>query len=164
MVLSRLVYFSEIAIAPTERDWRILELQKIAVTENRRRHLTGALIYDDRWFAQALEGEIQFVEEIFARILRDTRHSNVKILSNAVVPERLFGKWSMGFAARTLKTEPLFGLHWFNATRTPSIMSEKNLLKLMIELSQQGYLDPAHEVVSSEPENTPTPPTRPDAR
>jgi len=163
MSLSRLVYFSEIAIAPTERDWRILELQKIAVTENRRRHLTGALIYDDRWFAQALEGEIQFVEEIFARILRDTRHSNVKILSNAVVPERLFGKWSMGFAARTLKTEPLFGLHWFNATRTPIIMSEKSLLKLMIELGQQGYLDSAHEVVSSEPEKTPTRPTRPDA-
>jgi hypothetical protein len=163
MSLSRLVYFSEIAIAATERDWRIEELQKVAVTENRRRHLTGALIYDDCWFAQALEGEIQFVEEIFARIRRDTRHANINVLSNAVVPERLFGKWSMGFAARTLKTEPLFGLHWFNATRTPSIMSEKSLLKLMIELGQQGYLDSGHEMVSGEPENTPARPTRPDA-
>jgi hypothetical protein len=147
MALSRLVYFSEIAIAPAERDWRIPELQKVCVTENRRRHLTGALVYDDRWFAQALEGEIQFVEEIFARILRDTRHANINVLSNAVVPARLFEKWSMGFAARTLKNQPLFGLHWFSATRTPGIMSETNLLKLMMELGQQGYFGLAREVV-----------------
>jgi hypothetical protein len=109
--------------------------------------LTGALVYDDHWFAQALEGEIQFVEEIFARILRDPRHANINVLSNAVVPARLFEKWSMGFAARTLKNEHLFGLHWFSATQAPGIMSETNLLKLMMELGQQGYLGSAREVV-----------------
>jgi len=149
MALSRLVYFSEINIEPSERHWQIPELQKVAVSQNRRRHLTGALIYDDRWFAQALEGEIQFVEEIFARIWRDARHTNVKTLSNGIVPRRLFGKWSMGFAERTLKNEPLFGLHWFNSTRTPGIMSEKNLLELMVELGQQGYLGSAQSLASS---------------
>ena len=95
------------------------------MSRNRRHHITGALVYDDRWFAQALEGEIQFVEEILESILRDTRHANVKITSTTIVSERLFGKWSMGISARTLETEPLFGLHWFSASRNPSIIAEK---------------------------------------
>jgi hypothetical protein len=148
MAMSRLVYFSEIKIEPTERDRQIQELQKVAVSQNRRRHVTGALVYDDRWFAQALEGEIQFVEEIFARILRDTRHTNIRIVSNAIVPARLFAKWSMGLAARTLKNEPLFRLHWFNTTRTPDTISEKNLLKLMVELDQKGYMGSVQSVAS----------------
>ena len=149
MSLSRIVYFSENRIEPAERDRQIAELQKVAVSRNRRCHVTGALVYDDRWFAQALEGEIQFVEEILASILRDTRHAHVRIVSKAIVAERLFWDWSMGFVARTLENEPLFGRHWFNATRTPSIMSEKNLLKLMVELSEQGFLGSARNVVAS---------------
>ena len=148
MSLSRIVYFSENRIEPTERDRQITELQRVAVSRNRRCQVTGALVYDDRWFAQALEGEIHFVEDILDSILRDARHANVTIVSKIIVPERLFGKWSMGFATRTLKNEPLFGLHWFNATRTPSIMSEKNLLKLMVDLGQQGFMGSAQNVVS----------------
>jgi hypothetical protein len=98
------------------------ELQRVAVSRNRRRKITGALVYDDRWFAQALEGEIQFVEEILDSILRDTRHANVKITSTTIVSERLFARWSLGFAARKLETEPLFGLHWFSVSRNPSII------------------------------------------
>ena len=148
MSLSRIVYFSENRIEPTERDRQITELQRVAVSRNRRCQVTGALVYDDRWFAQALEGEIHFVEDILDSILRDARHANVTIVSKIIVPERLFGKWSMGFATRTLKSEPLFGLHGFSATRTPSIMSEKNLLKLMVELSHQGFMGSAQNVVS----------------
>ena len=140
MPLSRIVYFSENMLEPAERDIQIAELQRVSVSRNRRRNITGALVYDDRWFAQALEGEIQFVEEIFDSILRDPRHANVRIASRTVVHERLFGKWSMGFAKRTLENEPLFGLHWFSATRNPTIMSETNLLKLMVELDQRGFM------------------------
>ncbi len=135
MSLSRIVYFSENKIEPAQRDRQIAELQRVAVSRNRRRHITGALVHDDRWFAQALEGEIEFVEEILASI--------------SILPERLFGKWSMGFAARTLENEPLFGLHGFNANRTPSIMSEKNLLKLMVELGQQGFMGLAQNGASA---------------
>ncbi len=54
------------------------------------------------------------------RIARDRRHNNPKILRLANTPARLFGEWSMGFAARTAKTERLFGLHWCNKGMNPS--------------------------------------------
>ncbi len=140
MALSRIVYFSENAIGPGERGVRMAELQRISVSNNRRREVTGALVYDDHWFAQALEGELPFVEELFDRISRDTRHTKIRIVSKAIVSGRLFGNWSMGFAARKLESEPLFGRHWFNATRTPTLISETNLLKLMVGLGQQGFI------------------------
>jgi len=153
MSISRIVYFSENAIEPSQRDQQITELQKVAVRRNRRSHVTGALVYDDRWFAQALEGEIQFVEEILGGIMRDPRHDNVTIISKSVAPERMFKKWSMGFAERTLKNEPLFGLHWFSAARPPGIMSENNLLKLMTELSRQGFMGSEQNVAQNKIES-----------
>ncbi|MGD0720885.1 MAG: BLUF domain-containing protein [Roseiarcus sp.] len=152
MPLSRIVYFSESRIEPAERDAQLADLRRVAVSRNRRRQITGALVYDDRWFAQALEGEIEFVEKTLDRIRRDPRHANIRILSNAIAPERLFGNWSMGFAARTLASEPLFGLHWFCAARNPSIMSEKSLLKLMLELGRQGFMGSAQNAVARTPE------------
>ncbi len=140
MALSRLVYFSENKIGPAGREAQIAKLQRVAVDRNRRRQITGALVYDDRWFAQALEGELDTVQETFALIAADPRHANIKITSTSAVPERLFGAWSMGFAARTRVTEPLFGLHWFNTSMNPNLMPEQNILKLMVELGRRGFM------------------------
>ncbi len=140
MPLSRLVYFSENKIGPVGRGAQMAELQRVAVNRNRRRKITGALVYDDRWFAQALEGELDVVEETFSLIAKDKRHANIRILSTVAVPERLFGSWSMGFAARTPQTEPLFGLHWCNTSMNPRAMSEQNIIKLMVELARRGLM------------------------
>jgi Sensors of blue-light using FAD len=140
MSLSRLVYFSENKIESAGRGAQMAELQRVAVSRNRRRGITGALVYDERFFAQALEGELRVVQEVFDLIARDTRHANVTVTSTTAVPEHLFGNWSMGFAARTRETETLFGLHWCNTSMNPRIMSEQNILKLMVELGRQGFM------------------------
>ena len=76
----------------------------MAVDRNRPIHIIGALVYDDLWLIQALEGEQSAVKSTFDRIARDKRHANPKILRLAYAPARLFGDWSMGFAARNAKT------------------------------------------------------------
>ena len=146
MSLARIVYFSENRIEPANRAAELADLRRVSVSRNRRSHVTGALVYDDRWFAQALEGEIHFVQEILESILRDERHANLKITSTTMVAERLFGRWWMGSAGRTLETEPLFGLHWLSAGQKPTIKSEKSLLKLMVELGRHGFLGSAQNV------------------
>ena len=140
MSLSRLVYFSENRMGSVGLGAQMAELQRVAVSRNRRRGVTGALVYDERWFAQALEGELQAVQETLDLIARDTRHANLAITSRTAVSERLFGNWSMGFATRTRETEALFGLHWFNTSLNPRIMAEQNILKLMVELGRQGLM------------------------
>ena len=96
MPLSRTIYFSENKIGPVGRDAQMAELQKVAVIRNRRHHVTGALAYDNRWFAQALEGETRFVLEAFDRILRDTRHANVRVTSSGLVSDVYSGngRWA----------------------------------------------------------------------
>lgn len=140
MALMRLIYFSEIKLRLVGRAQQVAELQAVSVDRNRQVQVTGALVYDDLWFVQALEGEPPAVKSTFDRIARDKRHANAKIIRVANTPSRLFGEWSMGFAARNARTEPLFGLHWCNRGMNPSCMTEKDILTLMVELGRMGAM------------------------
>jgi hypothetical protein len=140
MSLQRLNYYSENRIGLSQRNKRIAELQAVAVDRNRKDQITGALIHDELWFLQALEGDPRSVRATFERIAQDPRHANVKIIGMAQVPARLFGEWSMGFAARTPRTQPLFGDHWNNKGINPNSMTEKDVLSLMRELARQGFM------------------------
>jgi Sensors of blue-light using FAD len=99
MALTRLIYFSENKLGLAGRARQIAELQAVAVDRNRQVQVTGALVYDDLLFIQALESEQSAVKSTFDRIARDKRHNNPKVLRLANTPSRLFGDWSMGFAA-----------------------------------------------------------------
>ena len=70
------------------RDWR---------TRNQDRRLTGMLLYRDGNVIQNLEGPVGAVDEVFARIETDPRHSGVLVVHREPVPTRQFDSWSMGF-------------------------------------------------------------------
>jgi len=140
MALTRLIYFSENRIGIVGRSKRMADLLAVAVDRNRNVKVTGALAYDDLWFVQALEGEELAVKSTFDRIAQDKRHAHTKIIRFANAPTRLFGEWSMGFAARNARTESLFGQHWYNKGMNPSSMTEQGILTLMVELGRQGSM------------------------
>ncbi len=96
-MLMRLIYASEASqpMGPGELE----ALLAAARRGNERRALTGLLVFDHRAFLQVLEGEAERVSEVFCRIAADPRHRRVLILDARAVAERLFGDWSMGFAA-----------------------------------------------------------------
>ncbi len=60
------------------------------------RGVTGVLCYSDDVFLQVLEGGRDEVCETFNAIVRDDRHTQVRILSFEEIRERRFGGWSMG--------------------------------------------------------------------
>jgi hypothetical protein len=70
------------------------------MTQSRRnnpdRGITGILCYSDDIFLQVLEGSRDDVCETFNAIVRDDRHSNVRILFFEEISERRFGGWTMG--------------------------------------------------------------------
>ena len=140
MALLRIVYFSENRIGVMSRTRRMRDLQKQAIAKNTVAKLSGALAHDDLWFIQVLEGEEATVKSTFDRILKDPRHANVSIVSKGLVPSRLFGDWSMGFASKSRKTEHLFGTHWYNKGMNPSSMTEMDILKLMHVLTAEGHM------------------------
>jgi len=63
---------------------------------NPPRGITGILCFTDDIFIQVLEGGRDEVCELFATIVRDDRHTGLRILTYEEIPERRFGHWSMG--------------------------------------------------------------------
>lgn len=62
---------------------------------NSRDGISGSLICREDIYLQLLEGPPDAVEACFARISRDDRHLNVRMISRRMVEARLFAKWAM---------------------------------------------------------------------
>ncbi|NLV41688.1 MAG: BLUF domain-containing protein [Candidatus Hydrogenedentes bacterium] len=95
MSLARLIYVSRMT-----EECDMESLQRI-LTVSRRNNLakgiTGVLFYDPKFFLQCLEGPVEVVNELYANILRDDRHTRVTLLEYHDTDRRLFGSWAMAF-------------------------------------------------------------------
>ena len=67
--------------------------------------ITGILLIDGQAIVQVLEGPEESVRAAFARISRDGRHTELRVLNDREIDERDFGYWSMEMADR-LKLKP----------------------------------------------------------
>ncbi len=96
MSLICLIYVSFAAKAMTDDD--LLKILDTARTFNTSHDLTGMLLYRNRYFIQALEGEESIVDALYAKIQHDPRHERVFLVIKEPIEQRSFGDWSMGFA------------------------------------------------------------------
>lgn len=62
---------------------------------NARDNVTGLLVFNHSFFAQALEGEPDTIGQTFGRISKDIRHRLPTIVLQQTVSERSFGAWTM---------------------------------------------------------------------
>jgi hypothetical protein len=110
MIIVRLTYYSRNRVdrsgGPLQD--RIDDILIESVANNRRDDITGALIHDDRWFAQALEGPDSMVSATFERILRDPRHADVRLIKMEPVAARRFAAWWMACVPRSEDNADLF--------------------------------------------------------
>ena len=65
-------------------------------TQNPPRGITGILCYSGDVFIQVLEGGRDEVCELFNAIVRDQRHTHVRLLAYDEIRERKFSNWTMG--------------------------------------------------------------------
>ncbi len=98
--LYRLIYCSRnrISRSATEVTAEIQKILTSSRTNNAAHGVTGALLYNDGNFAQALEGSISDVGQIFEKVQCDTRHSEVIVVETGAIESRSFPEWSMAFA------------------------------------------------------------------
>jgi hypothetical protein len=95
MRISRLVYISQREHAvPLD----IAEMIRTSRRKNARAGVTGFLIFDGEYFAQALEGSRSAVTDTYNRIARDQRHRGLHIAACCDVTRRLFPNWPMGLS------------------------------------------------------------------
>lgn len=95
--LYRLIYFSRNAMTG-DTDKVRTEIDSILASARRNNAaagLTGALMFNNSYFAQVLEGPHAAIQATFERIQCDGRHREVKVLAFYRCSERGFAHWSM---------------------------------------------------------------------
>ncbi len=92
--MKRLTYISRIVSDDPERDLR--EIERVSQRNNARDGITGVLIYAGGYFFQLIEGEDAAIDDLYARLLRDPRHTDMVLIQTELnVSERLFPTWAM---------------------------------------------------------------------
>ena len=136
MQLCRLVYFSKYNI-DTRGNNLTSDLKQIlasAIRNNSDHGLTGGLVFNRKFFVQALEGGHAAVTQTFARITSDPRHKDVVIAEMGSVSERLFNAWAMGYAGKTALFNKLRAEHGHAGEFDPKNMSGSDLTSFILAL------------------------------
>jgi hypothetical protein len=98
----RIIYVSRNLVPPAEAEAEVQRILAACRRHNAACDVTGALLFTEDAFAQALEGPMAAVGEVFDRIQMDPRHDEVVVLEAGAAPARAFGEWRMAYAGRTL--------------------------------------------------------------
>jgi hypothetical protein len=95
-MLHQIVYSS----APAQKlmQSHLYMILRHARLSNKLANVTGVLIFVDGAYLQVLEGEENTLRKIFDKIKVDTRHKDVKILSDLSIEKRSFDNWEMAYA------------------------------------------------------------------
>ncbi len=91
----RLVYRSQLTIAPEDRAVEIASILDASRSKNVDRDITGALLVWQDYVVQTLEGDEGVVRGLFEKIAVDPRHEAVTLLEAQRVESRAFARWSM---------------------------------------------------------------------
>jgi hypothetical protein len=94
MEFFQLIYISSLVANEPET---ILGILKSSTRNNKRRGITGMLLYSEGRVMQVLEGEKDTVLETFQAIELDVRHCDIFVLVEVEIESRKFASWSMGF-------------------------------------------------------------------
>ncbi len=104
--MKRLVYISRCSFAMTEDD--IDKIRNISKRNNRNVGINGLLLYSHGMFFQIMEGKKAIVDQVFAKIKRDQRHTEVLCIRNEEnITEKYFADWSMTMMENEQQTASL---------------------------------------------------------
>jgi hypothetical protein len=134
--LVRLVYASRAHAHCDERMLR--DILTKARQDNVAHGITGVLLFDSGVFSQWIEGPATAVDRLWVNLQRDTRHSQVEMISHARIDERAFGQWKMGLSTTPLgPAEQIDGIaHTLVHRLDQIVLIPEKLFKLFDTLSE----------------------------
>jgi hypothetical protein len=71
------------------------DIERVAAPRNAARRVTGFLVADDETFMQLIEGPPSVIADLYARIERDPRHTELLVIYDTESEERLLPDWDM---------------------------------------------------------------------
>ncbi|WP_201982421.1 BLUF domain-containing protein [Hymenobacter rubidus] len=153
MAIHQLIYRSTATRLLGDTELKRLVLQ--ARIYNYSQNITGVLLYADQQILQVLEGEAAAVEQLHEQISEDERHTQLRVLLQEAVPQRIFPAWSLGFQQASPEVLHRLAAYLDPQTRTallprscpmPDVVA--NLLHEFIAGRLAGLGEPHHAVGS----------------
>ncbi|MCW2276083.1 hypothetical protein GJ654_19510 [Rhodoblastus acidophilus] len=95
--LVQIIYSSRSLLGGAGLSAGISDILRISCHNNARDDITGALFFNGRVFAQALEGPQLAVSNLYANLLKDKRHTDVCLLQHEYITKRCFEGWAMAY-------------------------------------------------------------------
>lgn len=112
----------------------------IARNRNKKYNITGMLLYTQGSFLQVLEGNADFIGEIFSNILKDNRHTNITVIIKEPIAKRSFGEWTMGYAdISPMDLDSIAGANDFFASGKSFLNISEGRAKKIISAFKEGH-------------------------
>lgn len=138
--LQQLVYISRAAFAPSREGLGVEpEVGRILVQSrlnNPRRGLVGALYYGDGCFFQCLEGSSEAIDALYATLLSDPRHRDLKVVYRRSIGATSFSEWAMKYVPGAHEVRSLLKRH--GMSRFDPYRFEQAAIRDMVTLLHRG--------------------------
>jgi len=121
----------------------VVVLDQILVQSHRnnpRRGITGLLCFTSDVFVQVLEGGRDEVCDLYNAIVRDERHSQVRLLVYEEIAERRFANWTMGQVDVKAINPSLLLKYSKTANLDPFAITGQATMALLTELVATGSI------------------------
>jgi len=110
------------------------------ILSSSRRHnpingITGVLCHSGEIFVQALEGGRDQVNQLYARLLKDSRHKDIVLLCYEEVAARRYSSWTMGKVSLDKVNRSLLLKYSSTGTLNPYDVSGSATVALLDELA-----------------------------
>jgi hypothetical protein len=102
---------------------------------NKKLEITGVLCQGTGIYMQVLEGERSAINALYSRIIADTRHQQVELLSFEEVDQRRYGQWSMALVQLSVD-DPM--VQMAHPEFDPYSASSKDAMRMIDELMNSG--------------------------
>ena len=132
-MLTRLLYVSKpVGPITTYVTTSLLEASSV---NNKKTDITGVLCQGSGIYMQVLEGERSAINALYSRIIADTRHQQVELLSFEEVDQRRYGQWSMALVQLSVD-DPM--VQMAHPEFDPYSASSKDAMRMIDELMNSG--------------------------
>ena len=131
-MLVRLLYASRAVPAVDQEE--LMAIVRKSKANNLKLGITGVLCFSQGIFLQVLEGGRGPVNQLYNRIVGDTRHTDVELLCYEEIGERRFAGWSMGQVNMSRLNPGLLLKYSERATLDPFSVSGQVSMALFQEL------------------------------
>ena len=92
--------YTSVCVKPMS-DAQLMRMVLCARMANSSMGITGLLIYNKGTFFQIIEGEQKVVEDLYAKICLDPRHTEIVKVAQRPIKCRAFPSWSMGLISES---------------------------------------------------------------